>query len=210
MYYRTQRLHLSSHQPVHNRQEPPQELPSVPSAQVLRSGHDEVWWEAALNFCSLFPMLRTFIRLKKWQKIYIFPPHCRCTTWEVWLSKFPPSPNHPDKRRLCQAHGGQRSCPKTYSCPTPSLTVSSWLQGARRKWVFRFVPWAASALHPRGGASADLSKASDEETVHGEHRDDFTHTASWQRACPHDQLGQEDSRSVSVCLRVSVIGECVD
>lgn len=32
---RTQRLHLPGHQPMHDRQEPPQELPGVPAAEML-------------------------------------------------------------------------------------------------------------------------------------------------------------------------------
>lgn len=40
---RTQRLHLPSHQSMHNRQKPAQELPGMPAAEMLRSGDDEMW-----------------------------------------------------------------------------------------------------------------------------------------------------------------------
>lgn len=122
----------------------------------------------------------------------------RCTTWAVWLSRLSPPPCRAGQRWLSQTCRGQRSRPETPTCVASSLVFTFGPQGVGGKQVFGFFPWAAGAVHLGGGAATDLPEAANEETVHREHRDDVTHTARRQGASAHDQLGQEDPRSVSV------------
>lgn len=124
----------------------------------------------------------------------------RCEAGTLQLPWCSSSPQPPEQRQLGRGVRGQRLFPESFR--SPSQSHSSPLPFRGQSWgAWReLLPWAVGELYSGGGASSDLPESANKKAVHGGQHDDVTHQPRWQGTGAHDQLGQEDTRCVWLCI----------